>query len=160
MIRSATSGLPVAAILLMWSFGTLASEDTKPADSNEAVVQHAFQAWADGTGSPFGLLAEDVEWTIIGSSKIAGTYELESFNALVEPFNARIERPLRPTEWQLFAKGDQVVIHFLAETPLKTGELYQNEYAWIFEFQDGEVIAARAFLDLPKFERALAGEPL
>ncbi|MFC4701177.1 nuclear transport factor 2 family protein [Glaciecola siphonariae] len=120
----------------------------------------AFQEWADGTGDPFSLLSNDMAWTIIGSTRTAGTYNLDEFKALVEPFNQIIAQPLRPTKWKTFADADTVVIHFTAQTPLKTGELYTNEYAWFFKFRQSKVVNVRAFLDLPKFERALDGEKL
>ena len=37
-------------------------------ERNKALVRDRFAAWADGTGSPFELLAEDATWTITGRS--------------------------------------------------------------------------------------------
>lgn len=31
---------------------------------NTALIEHAFNAWAAGTGGPYDLLAEDAVWTI------------------------------------------------------------------------------------------------
>lgn len=149
----------IIGALALTACGTGAPHQSAGANIDEAAVEQAFQAWADGTGSPFTLLSDSMRWTIIGSTRAAGTYDRESFDALVKPFNERLEKPLRPTAWEIYAKDDQVVIHFVAQAPLKTGELYENEYAWFFRFEDGEAVAVRAFLDLAKFEQAL-GAPL
>lgn len=127
---------------------------------HRAAVDRAFTDWSKGTGSPFDLLSDDMRWTIIGTTSTAGTYNRPRFDALVAPFNERIAEPLKPTEWQVVGDGNTVMVHFSAQAPLKTGELYDNEYVWVFRFEGNQVIDVRAFLDLPKFERALAGEPL
>ena len=42
---------------------------------NKKLVQDAFAAWARGDGTAFfNLLADDVQWTVIGSSPVSRTY--------------------------------------------------------------------------------------
>src|SRR5262249_14419772 len=41
---------------------------------NKRAVAASFAAWADGTGSPYDLLADDARWTIVGHSLAAKTY--------------------------------------------------------------------------------------
>lgn len=41
---------------------------------NKETVKASFQAWRDGTGRVFDLLAPDAMWTAVGDSPIAGTY--------------------------------------------------------------------------------------
>jgi hypothetical protein len=48
--------------------------NVETAASNREIVRRAFDAWAAGTGSPFELLAEDAQWTIVGRSDAAKTY--------------------------------------------------------------------------------------
>ena len=43
-------------------------------ERNRAAVARGMQAWADGTGSPYDLLADDARWTIAGNSQAAKTY--------------------------------------------------------------------------------------
>jgi hypothetical protein len=45
--------------------------NVEKAASNREIVRRAFDAWATGTGSPFDLLAEDAQWTIVGRSEVA-----------------------------------------------------------------------------------------
>ena len=50
------------------------SDSTTTQQRNKALVQDRFAAWANGTGSPFELLAEDATWTITGRSAASKTY--------------------------------------------------------------------------------------
>ena len=70
---------------------------------NKAIVERAFTAWKNGTGSPYDLLADDASWTIVGRSLASKTYESrEAFmRDVIRPFNARMSAPLRPDVRQL-----------------------------------------------------------
>ena len=41
---------------------------------NKQTVQAEFDAWRNGTGSPFDLLAADAKWTIVGNAPVSRTY--------------------------------------------------------------------------------------
>ena len=80
--------------------GTMSAQTTSPATEtrNKATVERSFQAWRDGTGSPYDLLAETATWTIVGRSVASKTYDgREAFmRDVIRPFNARMAAPLRP----------------------------------------------------------------
>jgi uncharacterized protein len=77
-------------------------------DSNKALLKASFDRWKSGTGGPFDLLAPDVEWNIVGSSPLAKTYRSkeEFINEVIDPFNARMSRPLVPTVYNPTSKAD------------------------------------------------------
>lgn len=116
---------------------------------NEEIVRAAFSNWSAGTGSPYDLLADDVNWTIVGRSDASRTYpSREAFmSEVIAPFNARMSRGLRPAIRQIIAAGDRVVIFFDAEGVAKDGTPYANTYAWFWEMRDGRVSRAFAFYD-------------
>lgn len=147
----------VLVFAISYSLGGQASVQSETIEqSKKVIVERSFQQWQDGTGSPFKLLSEDMRWTISGFNQYAGTYTREPFESeLIEPFNKRIAKPLKPTQWKVYEDGDVVIIHFDAETTLINGEQYQNSYAWFFTFEGEEVTEVRAFLDMPAFERVL-----
>ena len=151
--------LAVLALVLTLSCGVARQasvQNEMTAQNNKVTVKESFQQWQDGTGSPFELLSEDMRWTISGFNKYAGTYTRESFETeLIEPFSERIEKPLKPTQWNVYEDGDVVIIHFDAETTLINGDRYKNSYAWFFTFEGEEVIEVNAFLDMPAFEKVL-----
>jgi uncharacterized protein len=116
---------------------------------NKALVETAFGAWRDGTGGPFTLLADAVEWTIVGHSDAAGTYASRDdfMTRVIGPFNARMTVGLKPTVRELHADGDDVVIFFDAEGVARDGQVYANTYAWFWTLTDGQVTRAYAFFD-------------
>ena len=118
-------------------------------DRNRALVEKAFDAWANGTGSPYDLLADDVSWTIVGHSDASGTYPSRAafMSEVIGPFGARMRQGLRPSIRQLVTQGDTVIIFFDASGIAKDGKPYANTYAWFWEMRDGRVIRAHAFFD-------------
>ena len=104
------------------------ARDFTKEDSNKALVQASFDRWKSGTGGPFELLAPDAEWTIVGSSPLAKTYhsKTEFIDEVIDPFNARMSKPLVPTVRGIFADGDMVIILFDAEATVIDGKSYRN----------------------------------
>jgi uncharacterized protein len=130
------------------------ARDFTKEDSNKALVQASFDRWKSGTGGPFELLAPDAEWTIVGSSPLARTYhsKTEFIDEAIDPFNARMSKPLVPTVRGIFADGDMVIILFDAEATVSDGKSYRNTYTWYFEMRDAKVVKAIAFFDNRDFD--------
>lgn len=124
------------------------------ADANKALIAQGLQAWSDGTGSPYDLLAENAEWTITGNSLAAKTYpSKEAFmSEVIRPFNARMSEPLKPKVRRLYAEGDTVVAFFDASGTARDGKPYVNTYAWILEMKDNKIVRANAFFDSIAFD--------
>src|SRR5262245_56457758 len=116
---------------------------------NRTLVEAAFAAWRDGSGSPYDLLTDDVSWTIVGRSDASKTYpSREAFmSEVIRPFNARMREGLKPTIRNLYVDGDAVIIFFDAAGVAADGETYANTYAWFWEMRDGRVARAHAFFD-------------
>ncbi len=131
-----------------------------PADRNRALVRNAFDAWAAGRGSVFDLLAGDATWTIPGSTPGAGTWRGRQayLDAAVTPLFDRLTAPARPELTGLWADGDEVIVRWRQDTPLKAGGSYRNDYAWFLTLRDGQVTAVTAFLDLPAYAAATGAD--
>ena len=99
--------------------------------SNEALVRAGFDRWRAGTGDPFELLAEHAHWTIVGSSPLSRTYRSKEqfMTEVIQPFNARMDQPLKPTIRNLSSDGDMVIVLFDAESRCVDGQPYRNTYA-------------------------------
>lgn len=121
---------------------------------NRTLIAQSFEAWANGTGSPYDLLAEDASWTITGNSAAAKTYpNKEAFMAeVIRPFNARMQTRLVPTVPKLYAEGDSVVAFFDAKGTARDGKPYANTYAWILDMKDGKIVRSNAFFDSIAFD--------
>lgn len=125
--------------------------------NHKQLVENAFNQWSQGTGSPFDLLAEDAQWTIMGPTESAKTYNLSDFQEMViKPFNQRLATPLKPNVQDIYQAGNEVIILFEAEATLTNGEIYRNSYAWFFTMQQGKVINVRAVLDLNAYDAVMA----
>ena len=60
-----------ACVVALAACGGTVSDRTTSAVTkagNKATIERSFDAWRDGTGSPYDLLAETATWTIVGRS--------------------------------------------------------------------------------------------
>jgi ketosteroid isomerase-like protein len=128
--------------------------DSTTQETNKALVSAGFERWANGTGSPFELLAPDAEWTIVGSSPLSKTYSSRQqfLDEVIDPFNARMAEPLVPTVRGVYADGDMVITFFDAQGVAKDGQPYRNTYTWYFQMRGGVVFKAVAFFDVREFD--------
>jgi ketosteroid isomerase-like protein len=127
---------------------------TATEDRNKSAIRSSFEAWANTTGSPYDLLAEDVRWTIEGNSLASRTYPSreEFMREVIRPFNARMKAPLKPSIRNLYADGDTVIAFFDARGAAKDDRPYVNTYAWFLEMRDGKIVRASAFFDAIEFD--------
>jgi ketosteroid isomerase-like protein len=150
-----TDRLPLLVTLMLVFFGVsaVAQSPSNLAARNKAIVLERFNAWQAGIGSPFDLLAESANWTIVGHSVVAKTYRGRAsfLSDVIEPFNARMRERLKPSIREITADGDKVVILFDARAVARDGKPYANTYAWFFEMHDGQVTDATAFFDSIEF---------
>jgi uncharacterized protein len=49
---------------------------------------------------------------------------------VINPFNARLSKPLVPTVRGLYAAGDMVIALFDGEGTARDGRPYRNTYSW------------------------------
>lgn len=123
-------------------------------DRNRGLVARGFQAWADGTGSPYDLLSEDASWTITGNSLAAKTYNTKAafISEVIQPFNARMQARLVPSVHRLYSEGDTVIAYFDAQGIALDGQTYSNTYVWILEMKESRIVRAVAFFDAIAFD--------
>ena len=86
---------------------------------NKQLIQAGFDAWRNGTGGVFDLLAADAQWTIVGNSPVSRTFtsRREFLDVVIDPFNARLSSRLVPTVRALYADGDTVIALFDVPPP-------------------------------------------
>jgi ketosteroid isomerase-like protein len=120
---------------------------------NKSLVEAAFTAWRNGTGSPFDLLADDASWIIVGRSAASRSYpNREAFmREVIRPFNARMRESLKPTIRNIYTDGETVIVLFDAGGVANDGVRYDNTYAWFLDFRDGRIVRAHAFFDSVAF---------
>lgn len=122
--------------------------------ANKELVAASFERWRSGTGSPFELLAEEADWTIVGSSPLSKTYSNRQafLDEVITPFNARMATPLKPAVRGIYADGDTVIAFFDASATTRDHQPYNNTYTWYFRMKESRVISATAFFDTREFD--------
>jgi len=148
------AGMLLTVASLVCASAVLPARATPSAEDNRALIARSFDAWRDGTGGPYDLLADDAVWTITGNSLAAKTYpSRESFmKEVIRPFNARMKTRFVPTMRHLYAEGNTVIAFFDAKGETRDGQTYANTYAWFLEMKDGRITRAHAFFDSIAFD--------
>lgn len=117
---------------------------------NKKLIQDAFAAWARGDGNAFfNLLADDVRWTVIGSTPVSRTYPNRAafVEGAVKPLTTRLAEPIVPTVRDIIADGDRIVLQWDGRSSGKNGTIYHQTYCWVMRMADGKVREGTAYLD-------------
>jgi ketosteroid isomerase-like protein len=143
----------VGGFLLPGFGGQVTASDANVARLNKDAIRKGFQAWRDGTGSVFDLLAPDAKWTIVGNAPVSRTYKSrqEFLDVVINPFNARLSSRLIPIVRGLYADGDMVVALFDGEAVARDGKPYRNTYTWYMRVHDKQIVEVIAFFDTIEF---------
>lgn len=97
-----------------------------------------------------GLLTDDVTWRIAGKPDLtpaAGTYDKARLDRLFHRMWSRLEDGLKMTVQNAIAEGDKVAVEVTSRGKLTDGRVYEQEYHFLLEFQDGRICAVREYLD-------------
>ncbi len=98
-------------------------------ESNRTLVRDAFARWEAGDFSAvLDLMAEDLEWTIIGSTAISGTYaSRDAFqDAVGNMLRKAFKGPIRPTIHKVIADGSDVAVLFESHAETHAGPDYDQ----------------------------------
>ncbi|RST45047.1 nuclear transport factor 2 family protein [Variovorax sp. DXTD-1] len=149
-----------ALVPLHAAANTPASQQT--AENNRQFIADAFTQWQQGGKTFFqDVLSPDVVWTIKGTSPVAGTYRgrQDFLDRAVKPFADRLSAPIRPMVRDIWANGNDVVVHWDGATTAADGVPYSNSYVWIFRMKDRRATEVIAFLDLAPYDDVLRRVP-
>jgi uncharacterized protein (TIGR02246 family) len=133
----------------------LQEEGHTMSEAKELIAQ-AFTAWEAGDSQAvFKLMADDLQWTIIGTTEISGTYESrEAFLTMVNTkLMPHFAGPLIPTVQHIFADGDRVAAQFSSHAPTHDGPDYDQNYCWVMQIVDGQIKRGTAYLDTALIDR-------
>lgn len=109
------------------------------------------KAWAAGDDAAFWrLLADDVEYTVIGTTPVSGTYHSRrSFiDGALHPMTALMQQGPQLAHYDIIAEGSRVVLMWSGTNGvMKNGAPYNNDYCWVLDVTDGKIRKVRAYLD-------------
>lgn len=128
------------------------------AAENKQLMQNFFSELSKGNGVPFvESLADDICWTIIGSTKYSGTYRGKQavLNELLKPLFARFADQYTNTAHRFIAEDDYVVVECRGRVTTKSGAPYNNTYCWVCRVADGKLQELTEYLDTELVTAAL-----
>jgi len=117
---------------------------------NKKLLQDVFAAMAEGDSRPLiAALADDVRWTLTGSTPFSRTYEgkAEVLAKLLGPLQAQIDGRLRLRAVRVLGEGDTVVVEARGESVTKAGRPYNNTYCMVFRLEGGLVRELTEYMD-------------
>ncbi len=129
------------------------------ADENKRLVREAFRPWEAGDSGPFfALIADDVVWTVIGTTPASGVFR--SKQALIDeafgPLLDRLDGPLKTRFIDVAADGDKVFLRHESTGIAKTGLRYEQVYCFAMVMRDGRITEITAYLDTDLLARIFA----
>ncbi len=117
---------------------------------NKQVVLDFYEAGARGDmDACFALLADDVTWTNIGSSKFSGTYIGKQAIAedLLGPLFSQLKAGISSQIERLTAEGDIVVAQTSRTAETTDGTPYNNTYCQAIRIRDGQIADVKEYMD-------------
>jgi|SRR5437588_2431151 len=120
------------------------------AAENKQLMESVFAEMATGDGQPFmDALADDVRWTVIGSSPWSRTYEGKRaiVDELMRPLFRQFADQYSARAIRVIADGDVVVVEARGQVTTKSGQPYNQTYCYVFVFADGKVRELTEYLD-------------
>jgi ketosteroid isomerase-like protein len=117
---------------------------------NKQVVIDFYDAGARGDlDACFALLADDITWTNIGSTKFSGTYSGKQAIAenLLGPLFSQLRAGISSRIERLTAESDIVVAQVSGTAETLDGTPYNNTYCQVMRIQDGKIAAVKEYMD-------------
>jgi ketosteroid isomerase-like protein len=124
---------------------------------NKKLIRDAFEAWGHGDGRVFfKLVADDVRWTVIGSTPISRTYNSKrDFRNALSSMSEHLASELKVVLHDVIADGDKVAVQFESHATGKNGSAYDQTYCWVLRMTDGKVREVTAYLDTEVLRKLL-----
>jgi len=120
------------------------------AAENRQLFHDIFAGLSVGDGSRFlDSMADDICWTIIGSTAWSGTYrgKEEVQSKLLRPLVAQFANRYTNALHRIVAEGDFVVIECRGRVMTKSGKPYNNTYCWVCRVADGKLKELAEYMD-------------
>lgn len=117
---------------------------------NKQVVLDFYEAGARGDmDACFALLAGDVSWTNIGSTKFSGTYRGKQAltEDLLGPLFSQLKAGIASKVERLTAEGDIVVAQTSGTAETLDGTVYNNVYCQVIRIHDGQIAEVKEYMD-------------
>jgi uncharacterized protein len=95
------------------------------------------------------LLADDIRWVNIGSTRYSGTYagKEQLVSGLLGPVFGRLKAGIASTIRTIIAENEFVVVESRGAAETKDGQPYNNSYCHVFRFRGAEIAEVTEYFD-------------
>jgi uncharacterized protein len=118
------------------------------AAENKEIIRQMREA--KGLDAILATMADDVRWTIIGTTKYSGTMngKQQIVDRLFKPIFAELETPGNNVVDNIIAEGDYVVVQQHGTgRKTKTGNAYNNTYCIVYKLLGGKIKEITEYCD-------------
>ena len=120
------------------------------ANANTALVRQLIEDM--GAGNPqayFDRLAEDVRYTVIGSTPFSGTClgRDQLVARVIVPLMEKLDGFIKVTPQAVFGDGDLVCVQANGEARTKSGQAYNNTYCFVFRLRGDKIVEVTEYMD-------------
>jgi ketosteroid isomerase-like protein len=109
------------------------------------------------SGAFFEHMADDVNWTVMSTHPMAGTYHTRA-DFLAHTF-ARLDKILKEgvvlRVTKILVDGDSAAVEMESLSTALNGKPFDNRYCWIVHFSEGTIVEVRAHLDSALVQRLI-----
>src|SRR5260221_10522156 len=134
-------------------------EESMKTEQNKQLIQQIYTEISKGNTQPLlESLADDIQWTIIGTTALSGTSrgKQEVIDKLLKPVRARLaDGPLVFAVDRLIAEGEHVVMQARGRATSKSGKPYNNTYCIVCRIVDGKLKEMTDYIDTELITSAL-----
>jgi ketosteroid isomerase-like protein len=126
------------------------AQATTTAEHNKHVLQGIFAELANGNTRPFrDQLADDIRWTIIGTTRWSRTYAGKQavLEELFRPLFAVFADQYTNTAHRMIAEGDWIAVECRGRVTTKAGKPYHNTYCYVCRLADGKLCELIEYCD-------------
>ena len=116
----------------------------------ETAIRDLFKNLETGNAETFfNRVADDVNWTVMGTHPLAGTYhDKETFlKATFERLNKLLKEGVRLRVTNVLVADDTTAAEMEALSTARNGKPFHNRYCWVCRFAGDMIVEVRAYLD-------------
>ena len=131
------------------------------AQRNTEIVREAFARGVGDADTFYGILADDVAWTVArATAPTTYTTRQQFLDEGARPVVGRLTGQIQAEVHELVADDDQVVARWRGTATALDGQPYVNEYAWVMTLAGERVTRVVAYLDLIAHNDLLTRVPM
>lgn len=128
------------------------------AEQNKQKVRDFFDAMNRGdVDAIVAAYHEDGHVQTMGRTLISGRFSRAQIQAAAGGIFEAFPQGLSFTLIDMVAEGDKVAVEARSHGPHASGQLYENEYHFLFTFKDGQLLELKEYMDTERVTEVLCG---